>query len=143
MIVQGPLGLNWRERRMGVMPRIENADVRRSCPPTPGRVDAWIRTGIHVEGRPEWVFVKVHTHGTQEHDMDTLLGAPVEAMHDHLERVYNDGRNYVLHYVTAREMYNIIKAAEAGRSGNPREYRDFALPKPAHARSARYSTKAV
>jgi hypothetical protein len=143
MIVQGPLGLNWRERRMGVMPRIENADVRRSCPPTPARVDAWIRTGIHVEGRPEWVFVKVHTHGTQEHDMDTLLGAPVEAMHDHLERVYNDGRNYVLHYVTAREMYNIIKAAEAGRSGNPREYRDFALPKPAHARSVRYSTKAV
>lgn len=53
MIVQGPLGLNWRERRLGLVPRIENADVRRGCPPTPARVDAWVRTGIHVEGRPD------------------------------------------------------------------------------------------
>jgi hypothetical protein len=40
-------------------------------------------------------------------------------MHEHLESVYNDGKNYVLHYVTAREMYNIVKAAEAGKSGDP------------------------
>jgi hypothetical protein len=132
MIVQGPLGLNWRQRRFGVIPRIENADVRRSCPPTPARVDAWVRTGIHVEGRPEWVFVKIHTHGTQEPDMDTLLGADMDAMHDHLERVYNDGTNYVLHYVTSREVYNIVKAAEAGKSGDPSQWRDFILPPPPH-----------
>jgi len=137
MIVQGPLALNWRERRMGVMPRIENADIRRTQPPTPARVDDWVRTGIHVEGRPEWVFVKIHTHGTQEGDMDTLLGAPSEAMYAHLERAYNDGRNYVLHYVTAREAYNIIKAAEAGKRGNPGEYRDFVLPPPPGATRAR------
>jgi hypothetical protein len=130
MIVQGPLGLNWKERRLGIMPRIENADVRRGCPPTPARVDAWVRTGIHVEGRPEWVVVKVHTHGTQETDMDTLLGDAADAMHTHLETRYNDGRDYVLHYVTSREVYNIIKAAESGRSGNPHDYRDFVLPPP-------------
>lgn len=132
MIVQGPLGLNWRERRRGVMPRIENADVRRACPPTPQRVDQWVRTGIHVEGRPEWVFVKVHTHGTQERDMDTLLGDAAHAMHRHLESAYNDGERYVLHYVTARETYNIIKAAEAGKSGDPNRWRDFVLPPPPH-----------
>ncbi|MGH8174412.1 MAG: hypothetical protein ACREPX_14830 [Rhodanobacteraceae bacterium] len=132
MIVQGPLGLNWRERRFGIIPRIENADVRRSCRPTPARVDAWVRTGVHVQGRPEWVVVKIHTHGTQEPDMDTLLGADMDAMHDHLERVYNDGKNYVLHYVTSREVYNIVKAAEAGKSGDPGEWRDFILPPPPH-----------
>lgn len=130
MIVQGPLGLNWRERRAGIMPRIENADVRAGCPPTPARVDAWVRTGVHVEGRPDWVFVKVHTHGTQEADMDTLLGDAAEAMHAHLERRYNDGKDYVLHYVTARESYNIIKAAEAGEHGDPGHYRDYVLPRP-------------
>ena len=130
MMVQGPLGLNWRTRRAGVLPKIENADVRAGCPPTPDRIDAWVRTGIHVEGRPEWVFVKVHTHGTQEADMDTLLGAAAERMHAHLERAYNDGERYVLHYVTARETYNIIKAAEAGERGNPGEYRDYVLPRP-------------
>jgi len=135
MIVQGPLGLNWRERKFGVLPRIENADVRRGCPPTPERVDAWVSTGIHVEGRPEWVFVKVHTHGTQERDMDTLLGDAAQRMHEHLERVYNDGNRHVLHYVTARETYNIIKAAEAGHRGDPHAFRDFLLPPPPHQRN--------
>jgi hypothetical protein len=130
MIVQGPLALNWRERRMAVMPRIENADVRRNCPPTEARVDLWVKTGVHVEGRPEWVFVKIHTHGTQEHDIDTLLGAPVDAMHRYLESAYNDGKRHVLHYVTARETYNIIKAAEAGEQGDPGQYRDYLLPAP-------------
>ena len=136
MIVQGPLALNWRERRFGLIPRIENSDVRRSCPPTPARVDAWVRTGIHVEGRPDWIFIKIHTHGTQERDIDTLLGAEMDAMHDHLERTYNDGTHYVLHYVTARETYNIIKAAEAGKQGDPNLWRDFVLPPPARARAS-------
>ena len=132
MIIQGPLGLNWQGRRFGIIPRIENADVRRACPPTPTRVDNWVGTGIHVQGRPEWIFVKVHTHGTQEHDMDTLLGADMDAMHAHLESVYNDGYNFVLHYVTAREMYNIVKAAEAGHAGDPNSFRDFDLAPPPH-----------
>ena len=130
MIVQGPLGLNWRERKKGLVPAVENADIRRNCPPTEARVDLWVKTGIHVEGRPEWVVVKIHTHGTQEHDMDTLLGEPVEAMHRYLETAYNDGERYVLHYVTAREVYNIVKAAEAGESGDPNLYRDYHLPPP-------------
>lgn len=130
MIVQGPLALDWRNRKFGLVPRIENSDIRRSCPPTPGRVDSWVRTGVHVEGRPDWVFVKIHTHGTQETDMDTLLGPPVDAMHEYLERAYNDGERYVLHYVTSREVYNIIKAAEAGLDGDPSQYRDHVLPPP-------------
>jgi hypothetical protein len=51
-------------------------------------------------------------------------------MFERLEGRYNDGRHFVLHYVSAREMFNIVKAAEAGRSGNPNDYRDFVLPKP-------------
>jgi hypothetical protein len=132
MIVQGPTGLNWSERRFGIVPRIENADIRRACPPTPARVDAWVRAGIHVQGRPEWVFVKIHTHGTLEADIDTLLGPEMDAMHSYLEAKYNDGASYVLHYVTAREMYNIIKAAEAGCVGNPHSFRDYVLPPPPH-----------
>ena len=132
MIIQGPLGLMWHKRKFGLLPHIENADVRTSIPPIPKRVDAWVRTGIQVTGRPEWVFVKIHAHGTQERDTDTLLGAPMHRMFEHLERVYNDGDNYVLHYVSARETYNIVKAAEAGRQGNPHLYRDFVIPRPGY-----------
>ena len=136
MIVQGPLGLNWRWRKFGIMPRIENADVRRSSPPRPDRTDLWVRTGIHVVGRPEWVFVKVHTHGLQEGDIDVLLGAPTDALFRDLEDRYNDGQRYVLHYVTARETYNIIKAAEAGHAGNPNDYRNFVVPAPTFVATA-------
>jgi hypothetical protein len=130
LLIQGPLALNWRNRKWGIVPRIENADVRRTAPPTADRVDLWVRQHIHVRGRPDWVFVKVHTHGAQDGDMDTLLGAPCEAMHAHLESRYNDGRRHVLHYVTAREMYNIVRAAEDGRTGDPGHYRDYVLPRP-------------
>jgi hypothetical protein len=130
LLVQGPLAVNWKNRRWGLIPRIENADVRAGQPPTPDRVDLWVRQHVHVRGRPEWIFVKVHTHGTQERDMEALLGAPLDAMFSDLESRYNDGRRYALHYVSAREMTNIIKAAEAGMTGNPNDYRDYWLPKP-------------
>jgi hypothetical protein len=132
MIMQGPLGLNFKNRKWGVLPRLENADVRKSSQPTSDRVDLWIDQHIHVQGRPEWVFVKVHTHGTQEPDMETLLGEPIDKMHSYLESKYNDGKNFVLHYVSSRESYNIAKAAEAGLKGDPNQYRDYLLPRPAN-----------
>lgn len=134
LLMQGPLGLNWRDRRKGLIPRVENADIRAGYPPTPGRVDGWVDAGIHVQGRPEWLFVKIHTHGATEKEAAVVLGADVDAMFSHLEARYNDGNEYVLHYVNARECYNIIKAAEAGHDGDPNAYRDFLLPPPPNRR---------
>ncbi len=56
-----------------------------------------------------------------------MLGAWSDKLHTYLEQKYNDGKNYVLHYVTAREAYNIAKAAEAGKTGSPNDYRDFVV----------------
>lgn len=134
LILQGPLGFNKEQSKFGVLPKIERADIRETCPPTPGRVDNWVNTHIHVAGRPEWIFIKIHTHGAQDIDMDCLLGEPVKRMHQHLTTQYNDGEKYKLHYVSAREMYNITKAAEAGMKGDPNEYRDYLLPKPTFKR---------
>ncbi|MES2625735.1 MAG: hypothetical protein V4628_10680 [Pseudomonadota bacterium] len=135
MIIQGPLCLNWRNRKGGFLPRIEAGDIRQAIPPSNERVDMWVDANIHVKGRPEWIFIKIHTHGTQEHDMDTLLGDHVGNMFGYLESAYNNGTDYVLHYVSSRELYNIVKAAEAGESGNPDKYRDYILDKPAHLQS--------
>jgi hypothetical protein len=33
----------------------------------------------------------------------------------------------VLHYASVREAYNIIKAAEAGKTGDPDQYRNFVI----------------
>jgi len=45
-------------------------------------------------------------------------------MLDHLERTYNDGTRYALHYITAREAYNLAIAAATGASGPPELYMD-------------------
>lgn len=132
MIIQGPLGLRWNSRKFGIFPRIENGDVRASCPPTRERIDGWVDAGIHVAGRPEWIVVKVHTHGAEDADMDTLLGGAMDRAYSYLESRYNDGRDWKLHYVSARETYNIIKAAEAGHHGDPGQFRDFQVPRPGY-----------
>ncbi len=132
MLIQGPLALNWKKRKLGIMPTIENSDIRASFPPSKDRVDLWVDQHIHVKGKPEWIFIKIHTHGTQDCDMDTLLGKPVDEMYSYLESKYNDGENYCLHYVSAREMYNIVKAAEAAEQGSPHRYRDYILQKPGY-----------
>ena len=51
-------------------------------------------------------------------------------MFDYLEAKYNDGEKYRLHYVTAREAFNIVRAAEDGKSGNPGDFRDYVIPHP-------------
>ena len=45
-------------------------------------------------------------------------------MFEHLVTKDNDGKAYVLRFVTASEAYNRVKAAEAGKSGKPNDYRD-------------------
>lgn len=130
MLIQGPLALNWHWRKWGILPRFEHADICGSNPPQPHRVNLWVRQHIHVHGRPEWVLVKIHTHGCQDRNMRVLLGSPMQELHQHLATHYNDGRKFCLHYVTAREMYNIVRAAEAGATGNPREFRNFEIQAP-------------
>jgi len=127
LIVQGPLTLNWRRRKYGLLPRIENGELSASNPPTPQRAQLWVREAIGVRGRPDWVFVKVHTHGAKPSNADVLLGQPMEDLLACLEARYNDGSEFTLHYVTARELYNIVKAAEAGHSDSPDRYRDYEL----------------
>jgi hypothetical protein len=97
-------------------------------PPLPGRVDRWVRAGVGVQGRPEWVFVKVHSHGARPANYRAYFDGGLAALHSRLRDRYNDGREWRLHYATAREAYNIVKAAEAGRTGDPEQFRDFLLP---------------
>jgi hypothetical protein len=116
LMIQGPLAPNWKWRKWGVLPRLENGELSGDNPPTPLRADLWIRQHIHVKGRPDWVFVKLHTHGAQERNMQVLLDGKWGETLSYLEREYNDGQRYQLHYVTAREMFATIKAAERGES---------------------------
>jgi hypothetical protein len=128
LMIQGPIALARRRGRAAL--RIEASAIDGGDPPTADRVDTWVAQDIHVAGRPEWVFVKVHTHGAPEKNASPLLGAAGRDLHRHLAARYNDGRRWILHYVTAREMFNIAVAAMEGASGDPSEHRDRVVAPP-------------
>jgi hypothetical protein len=129
MIFQGPLNINWHDWRYKWHPLIENGEIGRTLSHyDPVRIDNWVNQRICVLGRPEWIFVKVFCHGGQ--DYESVLGDSTHQMFSYLESMYNDGIQYQLHYVTAREAYNIVKAAEDGQTGTPNTYRDYVFPPP-------------
>ncbi|TFH59719.1 MAG: hypothetical protein E4G91_08805 [Candidatus Zixiibacteriota bacterium] len=127
MLLQGPLLFNWRDWRYRIHPAVENGDIWAGYPLSPRRIPLWLKANIHVLGQPNWVFVKLHAHGCRGTDLDALTGDSFDQTLSALESTYDDGKEYVLHYASVREAYNIIKAAEAGKTGNPEDYRDFVI----------------
>jgi hypothetical protein len=127
LLVQGPLLLDWQNRKWGVLPRIENGCLQANQPPSLHRLELWLKARVQVPQRPDWFFVKLHTHGAQEPDQEVLLGAPMVRFHQALARRAAEEPSFHYHYVTAREMYNLVRAAEAGWQGSVAEARDFRL----------------
>jgi hypothetical protein len=127
MLIQGPLMLNWQRRKWGIAPRLENGCVQASQPAALDRLPAWIKARVQVPGRPDWYFVKLHCHGAPDDAHDALLGRPMAAFHESLARYAADNPWFHYHYVTAREMYNLARAAEAGWSGSVRAALDYEL----------------
>jgi hypothetical protein len=127
MMIQGPLVLSWRRRKWGVLPRIENGCLQGNQPPSLDRLDDWLRARVQVPSRPDWFFVKLHTHGAPEGNAQVLLGEPMIAFHRALGRRAQSDPSFRFHYVTAREMYNLVRAASAGWQGTVNEARNFEL----------------
>jgi hypothetical protein len=127
MLIQGPLVLDWKRRKWGFIPRIENGCIQGNQPATIDRVDAWLKAGVQIATRPDWFFVKLHTHGAPEANQRVLLDEPMIAFHRALAQRSGADPSFHFHYVTAREMYNLARAAEAGWTGTVAEARDYML----------------
>jgi hypothetical protein len=127
LLVQGPLLLDWSKRKLGVWPSVENACIQSTQPPSRERLGNWLQARVQVPERPDWFFVKLHAHGAEEHDHDALLGAPMVHFHEELAQLARDNPKFHYHYVTAREMVNLIKAAKAGFKGPVAEALDWEL----------------
>ncbi len=127
LMIQGPLVLDWRNRKWGLVPRLENGCLQASQPPTIERLDSWLRARVQVPQRPDWYFVKLHAHGATEDAQCTLLGEPMVRFHEALAERRRQNPKFHYHYVTAREMANLARAAEAGFTGSVVEARDYEL----------------
>ncbi|MBX3742210.1 MAG: hypothetical protein KF712_14550 [Akkermansiaceae bacterium] len=129
LCVQGPLAPNFRKRKWGLLPRLENAELSGANPPGIERFHLWREQGISVRDRPNWVFVKLHTHAGVEHNMPAFFGEPARRFHEALASSLPAGVR--LHYVSARETVNLIHALEDAFSGSPDAGRDHLYAKPA------------
>jgi hypothetical protein len=126
LIIQGPLLLDFSRQKQGwPFAGIENGELTTANPPTMRRLGLWQKAAISVRGRPDWLFIKLHCHGMDPRDEPTLLGAPVQQFLRELTGHPRQRSEFLVHFVTTREMVNIILAAGDGLGGNPGQYRDY------------------
>jgi len=127
LMVQGPLLFDLGNRKWGVFPGIENGCLQSSQPPSIERLRKWLQARIRIANRPDWFFVKLHAHGAPEYDHEPLLGTPMVAFHEGLAKLAKEHPKFHYHYVTAREMANLIKAAESGYEGDVKGALDWEI----------------
>lgn len=125
LMVQGPLGLDWGKRKYGVIPRIEDGWLTAENPPTVERMRLWMECRVCVKGRPNWYFAKLHTRSSRPENLSMLLGEPMRAFYRGLAKLAEKDNTLRFHFVTARELVNILHAAESGHRGDPHPFRNY------------------
>jgi hypothetical protein len=124
LIVQGPLLADFGRSRRSFRPAFEAGAITQLNPMSLRRLALWKQARIHVEGRPDWLFIKLHCHSMDPTHKDAVVGSPFRKFLEQLVTGAEE-RKETLHFVTTREMANIILAACDGKDGNPCEYRDY------------------
>lgn len=129
LIFEGPFVVRWFGFRGRLYPFVDAGQLEGDEAGYPGldRFENWIAAAIHVRGRPEWLFIKTHTHGGATRDMSLVLGRQMADFYRDAV-TFTQKKGIRIHFATAREAYNIAKAAEAGRGGNAGDYRNFLIP---------------
>lgn len=137
MVIQGPIYPFFKSKSfLGL--RVCGGSIDSALPITSNHVNSWIYTGIHIEGHRDVIFVKLHMHGAAH--SASALGKEMEFIFNYLETNYSDGSRYILHYMTAREMYNVIKALEAGQEAERiEEFRNYEVKAPIYDSSPNIS----
>jgi hypothetical protein len=124
LIIQGPLLIAMKPSFALRRLVIENGAITSPNPMSLERLSSWKQAHIHVQGRPEWLFIKLHCHSMDPTQKDVVVGAAFQRFLEELTGGA-ESRKETLHFVTAREMVNIAMAACDGKEGNPGQYRDY------------------
>lgn len=124
LIVQGPLLGDWKAGLRAPGRLFEASAITGRNPMSLRRLALWKQARITVRGRPDWLFIKLHCHGMDPTQKDSVLGDSFKKFLQELVSGATE-RKETPHFVSAREMANIILAACNGKEGSPGEYRDY------------------
>jgi hypothetical protein len=125
LMIQGPLCLTWSNKKFGVLPRMENSGLYSNYPPTVARAKHWVSAAVHVKGFPRGIFIKLYTHGAQEGIMRMLFDE--SGLANLLSSLKEFEPEISIHFLSAREMANIVYALEDGVTEYSRQICDYRL----------------
>jgi hypothetical protein len=80
-----------------------------------------------VAGRPEWIFIKLYSHGFFDWDQDAMIGEQMKRFMGEVLELADQTGEFKVHFATAREAFNMVMAAVDGHAGEPHRYRDYRL----------------
>lgn len=128
LIFTGPLIFNWRRRLRGLpVPRLDDGCLVAHYPLDLARFNDWRNAHIGVEGKPDWIFIKLYCHGFFMQDQPAMIGDEMRRFLDTVIELGEQTGSFKIHFATAREAFNIAMAASDGRDGDPGQYRDYRL----------------
>ncbi|HEV7797858.1 MAG TPA: hypothetical protein VGO73_06870 [Pyrinomonadaceae bacterium] len=128
VIFTGPLVFDWTRRVRGLpVPRVEDGALAQNYPLTMNRLNRWRSAGIGVKERPDWIFIKLYSHGFFDWDQDSMIGEQMKRFMNGVLEVAERTGEFKVHFASAREAFNMIVAAVDGREGEPGAYRDYKL----------------
>ena len=84
------------------------------------RFHLWRKAAVHVAGRPYQLFIKLHTHGCKDGNIDEWLGPNIVKFHEELAEYRRQHPNLRLHYVSAWEMAEQVRRLERGATQSRR-----------------------
>jgi hypothetical protein len=128
IILTGPLIFDWSGRARGLpRPKLDGGALTAAYPTGAARLKRWRNARISVDGRPDWVFIKLYCHGFFTGYQEATLGHPMLKFWSNAIESADRGGQFKIHFATAREAFNIAMAAVDGRDGDPSAYRDYRL----------------
>lgn len=128
VIFTGPLVFDWSRRVRGLpIPRVDDGSLAQNYPLTLDRLNRWRNAHISVEGRPEWIFIKLYSHAFFEWDQDLMIGEQMKRFMNQVLELGNRTGQFKVHFASAREAFNMVMAALDGCSGEPGRYREYRL----------------
>jgi hypothetical protein len=128
IIFTGPLVFDWRRRIRGLpIPRIDDGALAQNYPLNLSRFSRWRGAHVAVEKRPEWIFIKLYSHGFFDWDQDAMIGEQMrQFMLEVMDTAEKNG-DFKIHFASAREAFNLVMAAIDGHSGEPGPFREYRL----------------
>lgn len=98
LMIPGPLGLRFGER---LLPRVETGEIAGYDRPTPSRIRRWFDLAPTIG---DDLFLKLHTHGAPERNLESLLNGDLSNLFRWLAEEA-ERRGIEIHWATAWQMY--------------------------------------